>query len=319
MTTVTSDIDSLSLYFKEISRVPLLTYEQEVTYGRAVQKLVKLETIKVQLLETINREPTLAEWAEVAYMSIEELEAALKAGQQAKQKMVTANLRLVVSIAKKYTHQNVDLMDLIQEGTIGLQRGVEKFDPSMGYRFSTYSYWWIRQAIARKGPEASRVVKLPVHIHEKISKIKKAQRQLAQTHGRPATYSEIAEAVNICPDKVKDYVAYARRPFSLNACIGKDQNTELGELIEDDAPSPEDFLTQDLLLSDLHKTIQQLTPEQQEVLSLRFGLNDGKEISFAKIGERLNISHHQARTIEKKALRYLRQQHSSLQDYFATM
>ncbi|SKB12842.1 RNA polymerase sigma factor rpoD2 [Planktothrix sp. PCC 11201] len=310
--------DAVRTYLHEIGRVPLLTREQEITYGKQVQTMMQQLEVKNTLAEQLGREPSQQEWSEALEMSPEELQTLLQKGRRAKQKMIEANLRLVVSIAKKYQKRNMEFLDLIQEGTLGLERGVEKFDPMRGYKFSTYAYWWIRQAITRAIAQTSRTIRLPIHITEKLNKIKKVQRELVQKLGRNATPGEIAQALELDPAQIRDYLLASRHPVSLDLRVGDNQDTELQDLLEDHNTSADAFVTQELLRQDLKNLLADLTAQQREVITLRYGLEDGKEMSLSKVGVQMSISRERVRQLESQALNHLRRRKAQVREYLAS-
>ena len=310
--------DMVRTYLREIGRVPLLSREEEIVYGKQVQQMMVILEAKEALRKEIDHEPSLAEWAARVNQSETELNRLMVQGRRAKQKMIEANLRLVVAIAKKYQKRNMEFLDLIQEGTLGLERGVEKFDPTRGYKFSTYAYWWIRQAITRAIAQQGRTIRLPIHITEKLNKIKKVQRELAQKLGRSPTPVEIAKELELEPAQIREYLNMARQPVSLDVRVGDNQDTELQEMLEDDGPSPEYYTTQEFLRQDLNNLLAELTLQQRQVVALRFGLEDGNEMSLAKVGERLNLSRERVRQLEHQALAHLRRRRANVKEYVAS-
>jgi RNA polymerase nonessential primary-like sigma factor len=305
--------DLVRSYLRDIGRVPLLTHEQEITLGRQVQELVAIEELEQELrMRAGGTEPSQEQLAAAAGVTVAVLRRRLRAGRRAKERMVAANLRLVVSVAKKYTKRNMELLDLIQEGTIGLVRGVEKFDPTRGYKFSTYAYWWIRQGITRAIAEKSRTIRLPIHITETLNKLKKGQRELSQQLGRTPTVTELAEWVELPEEEVKDLLCRARQPVSLETKVGDGEDTELLDLLAGDGELPDERLDGECLKGDLRALLEQLPELQGRVLKMRYGIPspdnpDGDEpMSLTGIGRVLGISRDRVRNLERDALAGLR-------------
>ena len=301
-----ADIDLVRSYLRDIGRVPLLTHEQEITLGRQVQELNSLEQLQSDLDINSVEDSSLEALAKAAGLTVAQVKKKLRSGQRAKERMVAANLRLVVSVAKKYTKRNMELLDLIQEGTIGLVRGVEKFDPARGYKFSTYAYWWIRQGITRAIAEKSRTIRLPIHITEMLNKLKKGQRQLSQELSRTPTVTELAEYVGLPEEGVKELMCSARQPMSLEMKIGEGDDTVLMDLLSGDAELPSEQIEMDCMKGDLRIMLDQLPERQSRVLRLRYGMDGEDPMSLTGIGRVLGISRDKVRRIERDGLASIR-------------
>ena len=293
--------DNVRAYLRDIGRIPLLEHEEEILLGRKVQRLMTLLEMKSEL--SLDNEGL----AEAMDLPLKDIKKELRDGEKAKEKMVTANLRLVVSVAKKYTKRNMELLDIIQEGTIGLVRGVEKFDPGRGYKFSTYAYWWIRQGITRAIAEKSRAIRLPIHITENLNRLKKAQRELSQLNGEMPTIKQLSAELDLTEEEIKDLMCKARQPTSLEIKIGENRDTALIDLLEDESQLPDLLLSRSCIKDDIRELIKDLPEMQAAVISMRYGIGDDvlEPMSMTAIGQILNMSRDRVRTLEKNAIRDL--------------
>ena len=297
--------DSVRSYLRDIGRIPLLEHDEEILLGRQVQRLMEINAVEEE------------DKATALGISSKELRKQVRDGEKAKDKMVTANLRLVVSVAKKYTKRNMELLDIIQEGTIGLVRGVEKFDPGRGYKFSTYAYWWIRQGITRAIAEKSRAIRLPIHVTENLNKLKKAQRELSQMNGYMPNVFQLSDYLGLTVDEIKDLMCKARQPTSLEIKIGENRDTALIDLLEDETQLPDMLLDQQFIKEDIRELIKDLPEMQAAVISMRYGIGDEmlEPMSMTAIGQVLNMSRDRVRTLEHKALKALRGESEKISEY----
>ncbi len=298
--------DSIRVYLQEIGRIRLLRPDEEIELARKIADLLHLEELAAQFESDNGKLPVTKEWAALVEMPVIRFRRRLMLGRRAKEKMVQSNLRLVVSIAKKYMNRGLSFQDLIQEGSLGLIRAAEKFDHEKGYKFSTYATWWIRQAITRAIADQSRTIRLPVHLYETISRIKKTTKVLSQEFGRKPTEEEIAESMEMTIEKLRFIAKSAQLPISLETPIGKEEDSRLGDFIEADIENPEQDVAKNLLREDLEGVLATLSPRERDVLRLRYGLDDGRMKTLEEIGQIFDVTRERIRQIEAKALRKLR-------------
>lgn len=309
--------DLVKIYLQEISRYSLLTPDEEITLGHQVQAMMHLLAAKARLEKETDCLVSDLQWSSHAQLSLEALQNTLQQGKQAKKKMIESNLRLVVSIAKKYQGRDLDFLDLIQEGSLGLERGVEKFDPCRGYKLSTYAYWWIRQGITRAIANQSRSIRLPIHITERFNKIKRTQRELTQSLGRIPTLQEVASQLQLPLSDIKDILQLAKRPVSLDMPVGDDSTSQFQDCLESSNEGPEENVEDQLRNSELDQSLAMLSEQAQSVIRLRFGLADGKTYTLQEIGQHLGISRERVRQVQNQALKSLRRRRDKLSDYLA--
>jgi RNA polymerase primary sigma factor len=298
--------DSIRVYLQEIGRIRLLRPDEEIELARKIADLLELEEKAAEFEADKGHFPDTKEWAAIFDMPLIKFRRRLMVGRRAKEKMVQSNLRLVVSIAKKYMNRGLSFQDLIQEGSLGLIRAAEKFDHEKGYKFSTYATWWIRQAITRAIADQSRTIRLPVHLYETISRIKKTTKTLSQEFGRKPTEEEIAESMEMTIEKLRFIAKSAQLPISLETPIGKEEDSRLGDFIEADIENPDQDVAKNLLREDLEGVLATLSPRERDVLRLRYGLDDGRMKTLEEIGQIFDVTRERIRQIEAKALRKLR-------------
>ena len=309
--------DPVRMYLKEIGKVPLLSAEEEINLAQRMEE-GNVATEKIQLLKARMEEAEdEAEKAEIQE-EIKAMQKDIDLGSDAKKRLAEANLRLVVSIAKRYVGRGMLFLDLIQEGNLGLIKAVEKFDYRKGYKFSTYATWWIRQAITRAIADQARTIRIPVHMVETINKLIRVSRQLLQELGREPSPEEIAAEMNMPVDRVREILKISQEPVSLETPIGEEEDSHLGDFIKDDnVPVPADAAAFTLLKVQLEEVLGTLTEREQKVLTLRFGLEDGRARTLEEVGKEFNVTRERIRQIEAKALRKLRHPSRSrkLKDY----
>lgn len=285
--------DTIGLYLKEVSRVPLLTAEEEVDLAQRIERgrMAREELAR----------------GNVSLRRRTELRRLIEDGWAAREHLITANSRLVISVAKKYMGRGVPFLDLIQEGNIGLIRATKKFDYRRGHKFSTYATWWIRQAVTRAIADQGRTIRVPVHMGDQINKLLRVQHQLTQRLGREPTVDELAHTLEVAPKKVENMIQVARRPLSLETPTDDEEDSVLGDFIEDDeAPPPDDSATYNLLREHLEEVLNSLPPREVRILQLRYGLLDGQAYTLEEVGRKMGVTRERVRQIEAQALSRLR-------------
>jgi RNA polymerase sigma factor (RpoD-like family) len=300
--------DAVGAFFKEMARYPLLDASEEIELARQVRFLTRVENASEKLTRELGRKPTRQEMLAKLKINDSELTLKLQEGRAAKRRMIRSNLRLVVSIAKRYLNRGVPFLDLIQEGALGLNRATEKFDPDKGYKFSTYAYWWIRQGITRTIANDARTIRLPIHIVEKLNKLKKAHRDLRRDLQRNPTEQELASALDVTVDQLRSLQQVRRRSLSLNHRVGKGEDTELMELLEDSkTQTPESKISETMMRQEITSVrAEVLTEREKDIITLRYGLTTGETHTLEEVGGIFNLSRERVRQIQTKAMRKLR-------------
>jgi len=300
--------DAVGAFFKEMARYPLLSPAEEIELARQVRFLAKVENVCEKFRKELGRKPNQEELLAKMNLTGAEFKRKLHEGRSAKRRMIRSNLRLVVSIAKRYLNRGVPFLDLIQEGALGLNRATEKFDPDKGYKFSTYAYWWIRQGITRTIANDARTIRLPIHIVEKLNKLKKAHRDLRRDLQRNPTEQELADVLDVTVEQLRSLQQVRRRSLSLNHRVGKGEDTELMELLEDsNTKTPESKISENMMRQEITSVLSEvLTEREKDIITLRYGLTTGETHTLEEVGCIFNLSRERVRQIQTKAMRKLR-------------
>ncbi|BBD63385.1 sigma-70 (plasmid) [Nostoc sp. HK-01] len=307
--------DSVGIYLREIAKYPMLTPEQEITLARQVQQMIIVQQHQQVLEERVHCKLTLLQLAADIGKSEAEVSQIMRLGQKAKEKMIAANLRLVVAIAKKHRWSHLEFLDLVQEGSIGLQKAVERFDPNRGYKFSTCAYWWIRQEITKAIANKSTTIRTPSHMKDRLIKLKKVQRDLTRMLGRYPMIAEIAEFAELRPDQVRECLVAFRQPLSLDRPMGQEDEVDFFDILPMDSTSPDEYLDEGFLRQDLANSLITLKPLQRQVLMFYFGLGSVDKLTKKQIAQKLNIKESKVRSVQTQAIKVLHRKQPQMREY----
>ena len=310
------DCDAISLHLRAIGRIPLLTADEEISLGRDVQNGQRLQDAAEEMkIRSGGREPNLETWAQGLGLSTKQLQRQLKQADRASEKMVTANLRLVVSMARRMGHRQLDLEDLVQEGTLGLIRAVQRFDPTRGYRFSTYAVWWIREAMNRAVQQQRRTIRLPMHMQDRLQRLRRCQQELRQMLGREPNLEELSEATELKPLDIREALFRAQEPLSLDSQHGPENDLRLLDTLRCEALLPNDQVAARHLQNDLVALLQELPEQEAELLRLRYGIDQPRPMNLSAVARQMGLSRDQARGMERRANAAIRNLSDRVIDY----
>ena len=310
------DCDAISRHLRAIGRIPLLTADEEISLGRAVRHGRRLQDVAEEMtIRSGGHQPTIEAWALEVGLTPRQLKRELKLAERAGERMVTANLRLVVSLARRISHRQLDLDDLVQEGTLGLIRAVERFDPTRGYRFSTYAVWWIREAMNRAVQQQRRTIRLPMHMQDRLQRLRRCQQELRQMLGREPNLEELAEATELKPLDIREALFRAQEPLSLDSSHDSDDELRLMDALRCGAELPNDRLTAQHLQKDLVALLEELPDKEAELLRLRYGINQPEPMNLSAVARQMGLSRDQARGMERRANAAMRNLSDRVIDY----